>query len=91
MNYPDILHRQARLDWTYLYGVLIVSNQNDGEREFILKYKTCQDKMLVCIEFLKDYDYNGSEEVRITKLESRISTKYKLRYTGGFFKYINTL
>ena len=43
------------------------------------------------IEFLRDYDNNESEEVRINKLESLISVKYHSRYPGGFLKYIDTL
>ena len=91
MNYPDISLRQARVDRTYLYGVLISSNKNDGERKFIIKYEAGQGKILAWIEFLKDYDYNGSQEIRIIKLESRISTKYRLRYTEGFLKYLDTI
>ena len=91
LTYPDITLKQARLDRTYLYGMLISSNRKDGERKFILKYEASQDGIAAWIEFLRDYDNNGSEEVRATKLENMISTTYNYKYPGGFLKYIDTL
>ena len=44
-NYLDISLRQAKVDRTYLYKVLISSNKNDGERKFILKYETNQGRI----------------------------------------------
>ena len=89
--YPDITIKQARIDRTYLYGMLISSNQQDGEQKFILKYESSQDGIAVWIKFLKDYDNNSSEEVKATKLENAISIKYSYRYPGGILKYIDTL
>ena len=91
VTYPDISLKQARLDRTYLYGMLISSNRKDGERKFILKYEGSQDGIAAWIEFLRDYDNNGSEEVRTSKLESMIGIKYTYKYPGGFLKYIDTL
>ena len=87
LMYPDISLLQARLDRTYLYGMLVSSNKKDGEREFILKYEASQDGIMAWIEFLRDYDNNGSEEVRMNKLESLINVRYHSRYPGEFLNY----
>ena len=80
MMYPDITLKQARLNKTYLYGILVSSNKKDGEEKFILKYETSQDGIMEWIKFLSNYDNNGSEEVRMNKLESSINVKYHSRY-----------
>ena len=91
VTYPDITAQQARIDRLYLYGVLVSSNRKDGEQKILLKYKPTQDGIAAWIEFLRDYDNNGSEEVRASKLEGLISIKYSYKYPGGFLKYIYTL
>ena len=91
MMYPDISLKQARLDRTYLYDMTVGCNEKDGERMFILKYKASQDEIMAWNEFLRDYDSNGLEEVRMNKLESLINVKYHSRHPGGFLKYIDTL
>ena len=50
-----------------------------------------QDGIAAWIEFLRDYDNNGSEEVRASKLEALVAVKYTYKYPGGFLKYIDTL
>ena len=91
MMYPDIFLKQARLDRTYLYGMLISSNKKNGEKKFILKYEASQDGIMAWIEFLRDCNINGSEEVKMNKLENLFNVKYHNRYPGGFLKYIDTL
>ena len=89
MMYPDIFCKQARLDRTYLYGMLASSNKKNGERKLIFKYEASQDRIMAWIKFLRVYDNNGSEEVRMNKLESLINVKYHSRYPGGFLNYID--
>src|SRR5687768_8856548 len=91
VTYPDTTVQQARNDRLYFYGVLVSSNRKDGERKILLKYKPTQDGIAAWIKFLRDYDNNGSEEVRASKLEGLISIKYSYKYPGGFLKYIDTL
>jgi hypothetical protein len=91
VKYPDISLAQARLDRTYLYGMLISSNRKDGERKIILKYEHNQDGIAAWIEFIRDYDNNGSEDIRANKLERLILDQYSHKYPGGFLKYIDTL
>lgn len=91
VTYPDITNKQARLDRNYLYGMLLSSNRNDGEQKIIFKYETSQDGIAAWIEFLRDYDNNGSEEARASKLENMVSTKYNHKCPGGLLKYIDTL
>ena len=91
VTYPDVTIKQARIDKTYLYGMLMSSNRKDGKQKIILKYETSQDGIAAWIEFIRDYDNNGSEEVRATKLENLVSMKYSYKYPGGFLKYIDTL
>ena len=77
VTYPDITIKQARIYRTFLYyGMLLSSNRKDGEQKSILKYETSQDGIAAWIEFLKDYDNNGSEEVKAIKLENMVSAKY---------------
>src|SRR5688500_14471737 len=64
VTYPDITIKQARIDRNYLYGMLLSSNRNDGEQKIMLKYEANQDGTAAWIEFLREYDNNGSEEVR---------------------------
>ncbi|HEY9710892.1 MAG TPA: hypothetical protein V6D48_21980, partial [Oculatellaceae cyanobacterium] len=63
VTYPEVSAPQARLDRSYLYGMLLSSNRKDGERKIILKYDKSQDGIAAWIEFLRDYDNNGSEEI----------------------------
>src|SRR5688572_28816912 len=58
ITYPVITIKQARIDRTYLYGVLVSSNRYDGEQKILLKYEMTQE-IAAWIEFLKDYDHNG--------------------------------
>ena len=71
--------------------MLVSSNKKDGERKFILKYEASQDGIMAWIEFLRDYDNKGLEEVRMNKLESLFNVKYHSRYPGRFLEYIDTL
>ena len=71
--------------------MLMSSNRKDGEQKIILKYEPTQDGIMAWMEFLKDYDNKGSEEVRASKLESLVSIKYNHKHPGGFLKYIDTL
>ena len=71
--------------------MLVSSNKKDWESMFKLKYEASQDRIMAWIEFFRDYDSNGSEEVRMNKLESLINVKYHSRYPEGYFKYIDTL
>lgn len=91
VTYPDVTIKQAKVDRMYLYGMLVSSNRKDGERKILLKYEHNQDDIAAWIEFLRDYDNNGSEEVRATKFESMVAIKYTYKYPGGFLKYIDTL
>ena len=91
VTYPDIAIKQARIDRKYLYGMLVSSNWKDGEQKFIFKYADSQDGIAAWIEFLRDYDNNGSEEFRASKLENMVSIKYSYKYPGGFLKYIDIL
>ena len=90
-TYPDITRKQARIDRIWLYGMLVSSNRKDGEQKILLKYEHNQDGIAAWIEFLRDYDNNGSEEVRASKLEALVAVKYTYKYPGGFLKYIDTL
>ena len=56
--YPGISLKQARLDSTNLYGMLLSINKKDRERIFILKYEASQDRIMVWIEFFKENDNN---------------------------------
>ena len=71
--------------------MLVSSNRKDGEQKILLKYEHNQDGIAAWIEFLRDYDNNGSEEVRASKLEALVAVKYTYKYPGGFLKYIDTL
>lgn len=71
--------------------MLTSSNRQDGERKILLKYESNKDGIAAWIEFLKDYDNNGSEEVRTRKLENLVSIKYNPKLFGRFLKYIDTL
>ena len=75
IRYPDTTRKQARIDRIYMYGMLMSSNRKDGEQKIILKYEPTQDGIMAWMEFLKDYDNNGSEEARASKLESLVSIK----------------
>ena len=46
MMYPDISNKQARLDRTYLYIMLVSSNIKDVERKFILKNEASHNGMM---------------------------------------------
>lgn len=89
MNYPDITTMQAKIDRSYLYGILISTNRIDGEQRILIKYETSHDGIAAWVEFLRDYDNNGSKERRIIKLESSLSSKYTPKYQGGFIKYMD--
>ena len=91
ISYPDNSMAQAKLDRTYLDGMLVSSNRRDGERKLLLKHQRTHDGILAWIEFLCDYDNHGSEEIRITKLESLINDRFSSKYPGGLIKYIDTL
>ena len=91
LTYPDVALQQVKIDKTWLYGMLMSSNKKDGERKFLFKYEYSQDGIMAWIEFLRDYDSNGFEEVRANKLESLIYTKNSYRFPGGFLKYVDTL
>jgi len=47
ISYPDISMAQAKLDRTYLYGMLVSSNRRDGgERKLLLKHQRTHDGIL---------------------------------------------
>ena len=71
--------------------MLMSSNKKGGERKYLFKHKYTQDGIMAWIEFLRDYDNNGSDEIRANKLESLINIKYSHRFPGGFLKYVDTL
>jgi hypothetical protein len=90
LAYPEVSPAQACLDRTYLYGMLLSSNRN-GERKFLLKYSRTQDGISTWIDFLQDYDNNGSDEIRAEQLEILIQVPYTPQSPGDIIKYMDNL
>ena len=75
--------KQARLDRTYLYVLLVVFIKKNDERKLILKYEASQDEIMAWIELFRDYDIVELKEFRRNKLKSLINVKYHSRYPEG--------
>ena len=71
--------------------MLLSSNRKGGEKKLILKHSVSKDGIMTWIEFLQDYDNNGSEEIRIAQLEQLIQIPYTHTTPGGLLGYIDTL
>jgi hypothetical protein len=79
------------MDRISFYVMLVMSNRKSGEKKNLLKYQGTSDGIATWIDFLNDYEYSGSQELRSAELEKLIRVTYTSRTPGGLLSYIDTL
>ena len=82
---------QAKIDRTWLYGILVGTNRQAGEKKIINAYETSLDGIMAWIDFVNDYDNHGSNRIRVQVLEEYIKIPYTRTYNGGLLQYLDSL
>ena len=70
VSYP-----QANYDKEYLYGILVSATRNQKHKT-ILKHNLSKDGIFAWYEFLQDFDHEGSDDIRLQKLEHMLQKPY---------------
>ena len=66
---------QARMDRSYLYGILQTSVHN-GRNQFLTKHSSTGDGIAVWIDYLKTYVNKGSNQLQVEELERQLSVPF---------------
>ena len=86
----NVSHPQAHFDRNYLYGILMLSTQNQ-QHKTLMKYDESKDSIMAWAELKKENDHNGSKELRMEQLEQLMTIPYSTRDAGGIAAYIDRL
>ena len=79
---------QAYSDGQQLYGLLMNATAA-FENKIIIKYHSSKDGILAWHEFIKEYGYEGSKDLKIEFLESIANKPYTSNTPGGLGAYID--
>ena len=60
------------------------------QQKTLIKFQASKDGILAWDEFVEEYDFGGSRELRIEQLEALAYKPYSSKETGGIVKYIDT-
>ena len=81
---------QAEMDRNWLYGMLLSSNSHEGaETKNLTKHEATCDGILAWIDFLKDYNNNGSDDIRAQVLEERLKEPFTDKHPDGLLRYMD--
>ena len=83
-----VSHAQAVSDKEFLFGIL-VSCTTHIQHKIIIKYKSTQNGILAWDEFKKDFEFDGSKELKQEQLETMVQQPYKSSDPGGMAAYID--
>jgi hypothetical protein len=78
---------QAKSDKQYLYGIL-VSSTRQTDNKVILENKKDLDGIQAWSQMIRDYDYGGSIELRVSDIEDSVHIPYSANYPGGLTAYV---
>ena len=87
-NTYKVSYPQALYDVRYLYGILLTATQK-MQHKIILKYEASQDGILAWNEFKKDFAHDGSEDLKIEQLETKVHEPYSSREPGSMAAFID--
>ena len=79
---------QIKYDKEFFYGVLLTACRNISNKT-IIKHSKDRDGILAWVELKKDFDNDGSTELRMETLEAIIQTAYIPSQPGGLAGYID--
>ena len=79
---------QAMSDKEFLFGILTSCTTNI-QHKIILKYETSRDDILAWEEFKKEFEYDGSKELKQEQLKSLSHQIFKNSDSGGMVAYID--
>src|SRR5688500_17543492 len=72
----------------YLYGILMTATREWEHKSFI-KHRAAQDGILAWQEFIAEFEYDGSKELKFEQLEAQIQVPYSQSEPGGMLAYID--
>ena len=87
--YKQSVH-QAPWDREYLYGILVTATMKI-QHKTLIKYEHNMDGILAWQELCREYEYDGSKELRLEQLEALAQTPYSEKVPGGMATYIDKL
>ena len=79
---------QAKADCSYLYGILL-STCNRFESAILNDTSPTFDVISAWIQFLRNYDNNGCNEVKLNKLDNILKEEYYPGFHGGIIAFID--
>jgi hypothetical protein len=80
---------QALWDKGYMFGILQTVTRH-FEEKICNRYRDSQDGFAAWSEFRKEYSNNGSDELRVEELETKIQTKFDTGKFKSFVQYIDS-
>ena len=89
-NFPDDVPSafQLKQDNCSLFGALQCACQEGVGKTILLEYEDGQDGIRAWLVMCDKYAADGNKDVRISRLEKVISTKYSKGYRGGLLQWI---
>src|SRR6476620_7064018 len=87
--YKQSVH-QAPWDREYLYGILVTATMKI-QHKTLIKYEHNMDGILAWQELCREYEYDGSKELRLEQLEALAQTPFSDKVPGGMATYIDKL
>jgi hypothetical protein len=79
---------QALWDKGYMFGILQTVTRH-FEEKICNRYRDTQDGFAAWFEFRKEYSNNGSDELRVEELETKIQAKFETNKFTSFVQYID--
>jgi hypothetical protein len=87
-NTYQISFSQALYDKQYLFGIIMTATMK-LQHKTIIKYEHSLDGILAWYELKQEFEYDGSEDLRLEQLEALSNIKYTGNEPGGMQAYID--
>lgn len=81
---------QAPWDREYLYGMLVTATMKI-QHKTLIEYEHNMDGILAWQELCREYENDGSKELRLEQLEALATTPFSDKVSGGMATYIDKL